>query len=498
MKFKFGKYLFLISFALLILPLASQAKTKLNLEIVSQAQAFTTAATLNITASSLPIKLPWQWQALGPVYNYSFQTSGFYDPSRPLLIKIHYQQTNNNLKKIFIFDSWAKVWRPLPTTDFPQQHYAQALTTSISGRLLLAVNSNIMTVGTASWYRYRHGLFAASPDFPKGSTLKVINLENHKSVIITVNDYGPERAIFPQRVIDLDYVAFQKIANPSVGLIKVKVEPQKVSGLALHQALVPKASSPKISAWSAVIMSEKTGKVLWGKNQNKVSPLASLSKLIAMRVFLDTRPSLNEIVTYKKQDENYNYRYVLPWQSAHVSLYPGEKVTVKDLMYSALLGSANNAVESLVRASGLKRPVFIQKMNELVKSWGATNTHFVEPTGLSPQNVSSPLDYAIITREIFTNPLLQEISTTRSYRFQTLNTHHWHTIHNTDRLLRLNTYRIIGSKTGYLDEAKYCLMTRVRTTRDNLILVNFGSKSRAADFADNVQLIRYGLQLLKK
>jgi D-alanyl-D-alanine endopeptidase (penicillin-binding protein 7) len=237
--------------------------------------------------------------------------------------------------------------------------------------------------------------------------------------------------------------------------------------------------------------------VLWGKNQEAVSPLASLSKIVAIRVFLDTRPSLNKVVTYKKQDENYNYQYCSPSEAARVKLADGDQVTINDLVYSALVGSANNAVESLVRVSGLSRNDFIKKMNETVQAWGATSTFFVEPTGLSPDNVSSPHDYAIITKEVFTNPLLQKITTTAAYTFTTRNTKQKHTIRNTDQLVQAKTYSLIGSKTGYLDEAGYCLMTRIKAPQGNLIVVNFHSTSKAANFTDNAQLIAYGLHLLK-
>ena len=137
-------------------------------------------------------------------------------------------------------------------------------------------------------------------------------------------------------------------------------------------------------------------------------------------------------------------------------------------------------------------------MNEAVKKWGASSTHFIEPTGLSPKNVSSPLDYAIITKEVYTNQILKKISTTPKYTFKTINTKQTHSLVNTNQLLRANTYPIIGSKTGYLEEAGYCLMTRVSSPQGNLIAVNFGSTSRANNFFDNEQLIRYGLRLLKK
>jgi len=154
-------------------------------------------------------------------------------------------------------------------------------------------------------------------------------------------------------------------------------------------------------------------------------------------------------------------------------------------------------VESLVRVSGLNRPAFIAAMNAAVQKWGATSTRFVEPTGLSPQNMSSALDYAIITKEVLAHPIIQKVSTTLRYSFATLNTKKKHNLTNTDQLLKSSTYKITGSKTGYLDEAGYCLMTRVATPQGNLISVNLGSADKAANFRDNDILIKYGLNFLK-
>ncbi|MHB8904296.1 MAG: D-alanyl-D-alanine carboxypeptidase family protein, partial [Patescibacteria group bacterium] len=69
---------------------------------------------------------------------------------------------------------------------------------------------------------------------------------------------------------------------------------------------------------------------------------------------------------------------------------------------------------------------------------------------------------------------------------------------NTNKLVQASPYKIIGSKTGYLDEAGYCLMTRVKTANGNIIVVNFSSKNREESFLDNEQLILYGTAKLKK
>lgn len=498
MTIKYQKYLGLFALFLLFSPLSVRAGNVDGLQIDYNPAAFTETADLKIATSTPAAGLPWEWTALSPVYDYSFAGSGFYDPSRPLTIKIHYSSDNNHLKKIFFYDSASQVWRPVVTTDFPQEKYVTASTDSTIGKIIVLSNEDILSSGTASWYKYKNGLFTASPDFAKGSVLRVYNLDNNKHVDVTVNDWGPERDKHPDRVVDLDYVAFSQIASPGVGLIKVKIEPLNVVVSTAAEKNPQLSDAPNLTASSAVLVLEKSGEVLWGKNQDDVSPLASLTKLIAAKVFLDTKPDLQKVVTYKYQDEKYNYEYCKPWESARLTVKEGDTLTVENLLYSALVGSANNAIESLVRVSGLSRSEFIGQMNAIVKKWGADSTSFIEPTGLSPKNVSSPADYAIITKEVFADSLLNKISTTPKYSFSTINTKKKHNLSNTNQLLQKNSYSIIGSKTGYLDEAGYCLMTRVSSPQGNIIAVNFGASSKANNFLDNEQLIRYGLRLLKK
>ena len=75
--------------------------------------------------------------------------------------------------------------------------------------------------GGASWYAWTGTMAAANPWLPKGSYVKVTNLENGKSVIVVINDRGP---FVPGRIIDLDKVAFAKIASVGAGVITVKME----------------------------------------------------------------------------------------------------------------------------------------------------------------------------------------------------------------------------------------------------------------------------------
>ncbi|MBN2884594.1 serine hydrolase [Patescibacteria group bacterium] len=438
---------------------------------------------------------PWNYQPLSDVYQFDFADHGkAYNNAKPIHLEIAYDQDNSNYKQLFFYDGGHKLWRPLPSVDDPIHRVVHAYIHLPYARVAILSTDELMTVGDASWYRFKGGLYAASPDFKAGTMLKVTNLENGKSIDVTVNDYGPDRKLHPNRVIDLDAVAFAKIASLGDGLAKVKIEPKKLVSVDDENKIKAAGQQPEISSKSAIVIRESDGQILFNKNASSTAPLASLTKLIAAQVFLDTKPSLDKIVSYSYQDEKYNYEYCKPWESSRLRVSEGETMTIGDLLYSALVGSANNAIESLVRVSGISRSDFIDRMNIQAKTWGAVSTHFVEPTGLSPDNVSSPLDYAIMTKEIFKNPLLQKISTTPRYSFSTISSQIKHTLTNTNTLLFSSKYKISGSKTGYLDEAGYCLMTRVDTPAGKLIVVNFGAGSKNNNFKDNEILLNYSLK----
>lgn len=469
------------------------------LSVLVPAQAITEPAVLQLSNLGTKFSWPWNYELIGEVYQFDFAASSMaYNSQIPLNITLDYGVSNNYYKQIFFFDGSRQQWRPLPSVDNPSNHTISAKINFPYARVAVLFNNQVLTVGQASWYRFKGGLFAASPDFKAGTILKVTNLDNNKSVNVTVNDYGPDRKLFPTRVIDLDYVAFSKIASVGAGIVNVKIETEKLIDSDDQKKISPAGAEASVSARSAIVFSESDGQILYNKNASSTAPLASLTKLIAAQVFLDTKPNLDRVVSYSVQDEEYNYEYCKPWESSRLRVSEGETLTIEDLLYSALVGSANNAVESLVRVSGLSRVDFIKKMNEQAKTWGAFSTNFVEPTGLSPENVSSPLDYAIMTKELFKNPLLQKISTTQRYSFTTVNKQIKHNLTNTNSLLFSGDYQISGSKTGYLDEAGYCLMTRVDTPLGKLIIVNFGAPTKADNFKDNALLINYGLKQLAK
>jgi len=444
---------------------------------------------------------PWQLERISDVYQFEFNNKSAYDNKKPFYVQLSYNKAPNYYKQVFYYDKNYSSWRPLPTVDYPEKSFVRSLIHLPFARIAVFANPEALVIGQASWYSYKGGLFAASPDFPKGSKLRVYNTANNKFVDVVINDYGPDRKLHPNRVVDLDKIAFKKIASTGAGVINVKIQPidiVKENNKILDIAESGAKSEFLTTAKSAIAMDEQTGEILWQKNATSTLPLASLTKLVAIKVFLDTKPTLNKEVAYSVKDEEYNYEYVNKWESARLKLQDGDTLTIEDLLYAALVGSANNAIETLVRVSGFKRDEFILKMNQEVVNWGATNTKFIEPTGLSPENVSSALDYAIITKEVYTHPIIQKASTMYKYKFTTINTKKAHTITNTDKLLQTSNLNITGSKTGYLDEAQYCLMARAKNDLgEQVIAVTMGISSRENSFSETEQLLKYALKIIQ-
>lgn len=416
---------------------------------------------------------------------------------------------------IFLFRgiSWQKIGGScLLILALPLSVLASA-TTSASSTPTTSSNTISATttgpIGKASWYDYKTGFFAASTIYPIGQKVRVHHLATGKSVDVTINDYGPDPKIHPDRVIDLQKEAFIKLATLGTGVITVRLEP--ITATSSSKPIIASSSASSSPAktksdfknltitnkevTSAIILDANNNQILWQKNAQQILPIASLTKMVAIKTFLDTKPNLNKTVTYKLADEQKLTKYCSLEEASLVKLKDQDQIKIKDLVYSALVGSANNAVESLVRISGLSRVDFIKKMNSNAKKWGAVNTKFVEPTGLSTDNVSTAKDYALILKTVSQDANIKKISTTAVYKFTTINTKKTHTIKNTNKLLRDGQFDLQSSKTGYLNEAGHCLAMAAqnKTTKQKFIVVTLGSASWSKSYQTASQILTTAL-----
>lgn len=143
-----------------------------------------------------------------------------------LPVEIRYPGEELGKKILRVWDD-DNIWRDIPSQGVPEKNLLRAKISTGTTYLAVFSHNQVLEKGLASWYKYKNCNCAASPDYPKGTQLKVTNADNGKSVVVKVNDFGPDRLKHPDRVIDLDIIAFNQLASKSKGLISVRVEPVK-------------------------------------------------------------------------------------------------------------------------------------------------------------------------------------------------------------------------------------------------------------------------------
>jgi D-alanyl-D-alanine endopeptidase (penicillin-binding protein 7) len=204
---------------------------------------------------------------------------------------------------------------------------------------------------------------------------------------------------------------------------------------------------PKIRTESAIVIDLSDGKVLLRKNEDLVRSIASLTKLATALVFLGTNPDMTDTATVTKEDRE---------GAGRSRTFVGEKIMLSDLFHLMLICSDNVAARVVARSTGLDSTAFVARMNELALSMKLTQTHFSDPTGLDPGNVSTAAEISIIFKTALDKKIIRDIVSKKEYVFKPVNGRRVYTIQNTNHLL-FGRDNIIGGKTGYICEAGYCL-----------------------------------------
>ena len=251
-------------------------------------------------------------------------------------------------------------------------------------------------------------------------------------------------------------------AFPAMMAFDAPAQAAPTAVLAAHSHATPRKTSTHVRrrgrrsppggvyARSAIVLDPATGKVLYEKNADQSVPIASISKLMTMMVFLEQKPALDREVEVTKAELS---------GGGHTQLRNHEMVSLGDLMHMSLMCSDNVATRVLARESGLAPADFIARMNQKALELGMTHTRFVEFTGLDERNVATAGDVARMLQAAASIELVRDITTTHSYEFRTQR--RAHQIANTNRLL-YGRYEILGGKTGFISEAGYCFATWVR------------------------------------
>ena len=275
---------------------------------------------------------------------------------------------------------------------------------------------------------------------------------------------GPSAAGEPDPVP----VALAPATEPRVEPRSAEPRILDVSDLPIHRA----------RAAAAVVYNPETHEIVWESGALEQRPIASITKVMTALVLLDQKPDLARDVVVSRQDVR---------RASTTYLRRNERVTLKNLLHLALIASDNAAARVLARASGLGTRVFIDQMNRKAAELGLTDTQFVDPSGLHEDNLSTPYDVARLIAHASEDPSLARIMRTRSYRMRT--SRRGLTVRNTNQLLR-GRHVIQAGKTGYIDEAGYCLATVVRLPgSDPLAVVVLGAGTNSGRFREVRRLV---------
>ncbi len=232
---------------------------------------------------------------------------------------------------------------------------------------------------------------------------------------------------------------------------------------------------PKLKSSSVLVLDQSDSSVLYSRRADVAAPIASITKLMTSLVVLDARQPLDQPITITEAETD------LP-RGGVSRLTVGTVLTRGDLMHLALMSSENRAAHALGVNYPGGVPALVRAMNSKAALLGMTSAHFVDPTGLSSDNVASPEDLAKLVLAASRNPHIREYSTDPSYVVRVRR--HLVEFHNTDNLVRNPDWNIIVQKTGYISEAGKCLVMEAVIQGRNVIIVLLDSAGRLTRVAD--------------
>jgi D-alanyl-D-alanine carboxypeptidase (penicillin-binding protein 5/6) len=245
-------------------------------------------------------------------------------------------------------------------------------------------------------------------------------------------------------------------------------------------------ASDDISARAAVVIDSASEKILYAKNPNLKQPPASTTKLITAMVALD-RLNPDSIVTISENAAN------TPSVSPH--LRKGERFSVRDLLYLALMRSVNSAAVALAEAVAGSEDAFVSMMNDKASHLGAENTRFVNASGLpGPNQHITAFDLAIIMKKSLGYSLIREVINTRAKEIFSESGRRIF-VKNTNQLLWTDEENI-GGKTGYTRAARHCFVCAAKRGQNTLIAAVLGEPVRDNLWESSAVLLSKGYDVV--
>jgi D-alanyl-D-alanine endopeptidase (penicillin-binding protein 7) len=266
------------------------------------------------------------------------------------------------------------------------------------------------------------------------------------------------------------------VAGPSAAHAAKRKGKRKKPVAAERLVAATKHGQPNVQAPGSLVIDE-TGAQVFAHNPDQERPIASISKLAAMLVVMDKGLELEGLSTINRVDLEVGKG------GAKSRLFEGMTLSNRDLLHAALMGSDNRAVPALGRAVKLTPAQLVAGMNAKAKQLGLKNTRFLEPTGLSMSNVSTPREIIVMLKQVIAHPVLGPITRRGEYDAHPVGKPPIRYI-NTDHAAARSNVQLLGGKTGYNDFARYCLVVATKIDGRSYYMAFLGDEGKMTRFGD--------------
>ncbi len=278
----------------------------------------------------------------------------------------------------------------------------------------------------------------------------------------------------------------KQISVWSKQFIRLFLNPLHIILLLTASCLIPGISyAVEIQSRAAVVMDATTKQVLYAKNPELKLKPASTTKLMTALISVE-RSKLDDVVTISRRAVD-----VAPTK---MGFKIGDKVTIEELLYAALMKSANDAAVALAEAVAGSEKNFVKLMNQKAIALGLKDTKFVNPHGLPGRGqYITAYDLATIMGHAIKNPVIREILGTRVRKVST-ETGRSKFVKSTNKLLWFDE-EVLGGKTGYTRRARHCFTGVADREEESVIIALLGTPKRDLLWKEAETLLDFGYKV---
>lgn len=277
------------------------------------------------------------------------------------------------------------------------------------------------------------------------------------------------------------------LINSTIAFADIEDTEENVNINTIKQEVIQTTSNitdnPKLNSRIALVYDRASGRILFDKNGDKTTPMASTTKIMTAIVVVENS-NLSDIVTIDSKSAETG--------GSRLGLKKNDKITVNDLLYGLMLRSGNDAAVALAIHVGGSVEGFAELMNKKARKLNLTSTHFMVPHGLDMDgHYTTAYELAKMADYALKNEKLKEIVSTKTCTININNNPK--VISNTNELLG-SVSGVYGVKTGFTNGAGRCLVTACKRDSLDIITVIIGADTKKIRTSDSMKLIEYSFK----